>query len=154
MNTPQPTARETAAHTPTPAALSLHPYTDDAPMRVESESTPGTHWYNRSMHFGCGETILGCIEGRDYSDGEVHGYPMPSCAEAEAIFAEVVKRYNAHDGLVAENARLRAALADVKNTLSVVLESRELDSTVRAHSRIREARDQARSALAGGEGGK
>lgn len=107
-------------------------------MQNQKQGHTPLPWKVRS-HPDLGSFVEAKIPGKPYGQ-EILGDDYFDELSRDADCEFIVRACNHH-------AELLAALEDVKNTLSVVLESRELDSTQFAFSRIREQRDKLRTAI-------
>jgi hypothetical protein len=61
-----------------------------------------------NIRLGAGRTILAMVTGRDLEHDELGGYPALTIAEANAFADELIRRWNAHEALVARVAELES----------------------------------------------
>jgi hypothetical protein len=84
------------------AALLASPLTthrfDSGPLTHQPEGVPAPYTYQH-FNLALGEVILGHIAG-DSRGRQTPGYPCPSLVEAEAIRAEIIRRWNAFPALL------------------------------------------------------
>jgi len=70
------------------------------PIRLEAkEGAPA--YSSQTFYLGMGETLVAKVTGNDWDSPHTAGYPQPTITEAKTIAEEMIRRWNAHEGLLA-----------------------------------------------------